>query len=365
MPKSSPDRAPRQAPQGASSSTGETTRISRPSPRSSASARTPSRQSPTPDLLSVVHLLQPRDHVIAGLLVEHRTLTTDQLAAVLFDTASTARARLYRLRQLGWVDRFTPVRAGQRRQTHWVAGLLAARYHAVQHATATPTPRVWRDRVEAIAASTHLGHTVGANQVFVDLLAHTRTHPHKRLARWWGPARTAAAVGQRVHPDGHGVWTDRTDRTERQVGFWLEYDTGTEPLARLVAKLDPYTRLRRSGGPDYPVLFHLPTPAREANLHDRLTHAHDVDGAADGGVTVATTTPDAVTPAGLAGPVWRVVGTDQRCRLIDLPSSPGRPGPYHPGPPTPEQDPLALLAVPEPDEPDATAARQLVDEEPN
>ena len=289
----------------------------------------------------MVQQLQPRDHVIAALLVEHRTLTTGQLAAVLFDSASTARARLYRLRRLGWVDRFTPVRTGQPRQTHWVPGLLAARYHAVQHASPAPTPRTWRDRVEATAASTHLRHTTGANQVFIDLLAHTRTHPQARLARWWGPARTAAALGQRVHPDGHGVWADHHHDNDhrghesgqgRQVGFWLEYDTGTEPLHRLVAKLAPYARLRRAGGPDYPVLFHLPTPTREANLHDRLaSHAAHSDG--DGGhvgVLVATTTPDAVATGGLTGPAWRLVG---RNRPVPAPRPAQQPRPSGSVPP--------------------------------
>jgi len=59
-------------------------------------------------MLAVVHQLQPCDHVIAALLVDHRTLTTGQLTAVLFDSPSTARGRLYRLRHLRWVDRFTP-----------------------------------------------------------------------------------------------------------------------------------------------------------------------------------------------------------------------------------------------------------------
>jgi hypothetical protein len=36
-----------------------------------------------PDLLATVQRLQPRDQVIAVLLVEHRTLTTSQIAAVL------------------------------------------------------------------------------------------------------------------------------------------------------------------------------------------------------------------------------------------------------------------------------------------
>jgi hypothetical protein len=70
------------------------------------------------------------------------------------------------------------------KKAYWAAGLLAARYIAVQQGTPPPTPRGWRDRLESIAASSHLEHGDGANQIFVDLLAHTRTHPGTRLARW-------------------------------------------------------------------------------------------------------------------------------------------------------------------------------------
>jgi hypothetical protein len=125
------------------------------------------------------------------------------------------------------------------------------------------------------------------------------------------------------------------------VGFWAEYDTGTEPLHRLVAKIGPYERFRRQCGPDYPVLFFLPNPTREANLHRLLIADH---GPLD--LTVATTGPHVVSshPATLAGPVWRIHGTaGERHRLIDLPSTPGSAGPYRPGPPTSEQDPLHLL----------------------
>jgi hypothetical protein len=264
-------------------------------------------------------------------------LTTSQLAAVLFGSMSAARTRLYRLRARDWVASFTPIRPGGRVETHWVAGPLAARYVAAQDGVAPPTLRAWRDRAEAIAASAHLAHTVGANQVFVDLLAHARNHPGTRLARWWGPARAAAATGQRVHPDGHGVWTERGC----QVGFWVEYDAGTEPLHRLLAKINPHARLQQIGGPDYPVLFHLPNPTREANLHRRLIEGDDRLL-----TTVATTTPVTVsgTEDGLAGRVWLVGAQRERQRLIDLPSRPGLPAaPYHPGPPTLDQDPLRLL----------------------
>lgn len=281
--------------------------------------------------------LQPRDQAVAELLVEHRTLTTSQLAAVLFPSLASARARLYRLRQLNWVECFTPIRAAGRLETHWVAGLLAARYVAVQQGVPPPTTRASRDRLESIAAGSHLEHGDGANQVFIDLLVHASTRPDAVLARWWGPARTAAALGQRVHPDGHGVWCE----AQRQVGLLLEFDTGTEVLSRVAAKIAPYARLRRDGGPDYPVLFVLPGPTREANLHRHLNGQ-----AARLGVTVATTNPAAVakSPDGLAGAVWKIAGNGRsRHRLIELPHHLGEPGPYHPGPPTPDQDPLYRL----------------------
>lgn len=312
-------------------------RASEPPARSTRGTATTGPRSAQSSLLAALRRLQPRDQVIADLLVEHRSLTTSQLAAVLFPSLAAARVRLYRLRRLGWVESFTPIRATGRLETHWVAGLLAARYVAVQQGTPPPAARGWRDRLESIAASSHLEHGDGANQVFIDLLAHARTHPGSRLARWWGPARTAAALGQRVHPDGHGVWADG----DRHVGFLLEFDTGSEALSRVVAKIDPYARLRRDGGPDYPVLFVLPNATREANLHRKLN-----DHPARLGITVATTTPVSVarSPDGPAGTVWKISGNGRpRHRLADLPHRPGEPGPYHPGPPTPDQDPLHQL----------------------
>ena len=48
------------------------------------------------------------------------------------------------------------------------------------------------------------------------------------------------------------------------VPFFLEYDTGTErPLTRLVDKLDGYRDLAQVTGRLQPVLFWLPTAARE------------------------------------------------------------------------------------------------------
>ncbi len=186
-----------------------------------------------------------------------------------------------------------------------------------------------------MVANSHLAHTVGANQFFLDLLTTARTHPGVRLARWWGSARAAAALGRRVRPDGHGVWAEHG----HQVGFFLEHDTGTETLGRLVGKVEPYARLRRGGGPDYPLLFWLPSTARETNLHKRLAAVER------SGLTVATATREHARPT--PGRPARCGGSPATAAAAspwpNCPAVPGEPGPYHPGPATAEQDPLYLL----------------------
>ncbi len=278
--------------------------------------------------------LETRDYVLAHLLHEHRTLTTAQIAAILFTSHRTCRNRLGVLRKLDFVDWFIPVRHGVRLPAHWVPGLLSARLIALRNGERAPTVKALREIQDQIVATSHLHHIDGTNQFFVDLLAHARRQPDTRLTRWWPSARIAAALGRRVHPDGHGVWRDGAP----EVGFFLEFDTGTESLATVAAKLAPYRRLRIDGGPAWPVLFWLPTTARETNLHKRLS------GMAPLGVTVATANREQAAETGPAGPVWKVAGNGRRrLHLAELPSQPGQPGPYHPGPPTPQQDPLHLL----------------------
>lgn len=291
--------------------------------------------------LQLMTQLQPRDKVIAHLLAEHRTLTTQQITAILFPSHDACRQRLYRLRRRGFIDCFTPSRPGHAGRTHWVPGPLSALYVAYSLRQPPPTARALQERQGTLAASAHLHHLDGANQFFIDLITHARTRPEARLLRWWSTARTASALGRRVYPDGHGVWGHR----DRQVGFFLEYDTGTEPISVLLDKIRTYRALHRDGGPDYPVLFWLPTRAREANLHERLKALRR------NGLTIATASrADTIaSDEGPAGAVWhlarngRVRNGPERLSLADLPSSPGAAGPYHPGPPRPDDDPLRLL----------------------
>ncbi|WP_328469107.1 replication-relaxation family protein [Actinoplanes sp. NBC_00393] len=294
-------------------------------------------------MLAVSWRLQPRDYVIAHLLAEHRFLTTDQIAAILFRSPRTCRNRLDVLRRIGFIDWFMPVHPTRGRlPVHWVPGRLSARYVALYHGQRVPSGRAVRDEHDAHpAAATRIGHLLhadGVNQFFIDLLVHARTQPVARLARWWSAAKTYAKVNHNTRPDGHGVWVDG----EKQVAFFLEHDTGTEAHAVRAGKLPGYRTLHDKGGMSWPVLFWLPTTAIEQHLHDHLTAR---PGGAEG-VIVATAARDyAAEHGGPAGPVWHLVGHgSQRRRLAQLPGPVGTGGQaYHPGPPAADEDPLHLL----------------------
>lgn len=292
-------------------------------------------------LIDISHRLRPRDYTIATLLDEHTTLTTDQITAVLFGSVTTCQHRLNALRGMRFVDRFLRNRPGQPNPACWVPGMLSARYAALARDEHPPNQRRLQDRQDRIYASPTLLHLLAVNDFFVALLSHARQHPAGRLRRWWSERSTAAAFGQRIHPDGHGVWTDG----DAETGFFLELDRGTEPVGRLVEKLAAQRRLQEAGGPTYPVLFVLPTRAREQHLHRRLADQPEP------ALIVATTSPEAGRDPGRlrglhgpAGPVWRVAGNGRhRLRLADLPSDHGEHSPMNPGAPQPDDDPLWLL----------------------
>jgi hypothetical protein len=272
------------------------------------------------DLLAALSHLTDRDLAIADWLDRHGVLTTAQISQAFFTSPTTASHRLTKLHRLTLVDRFRrPLPGGGFSPWHWMIGPLGARLTAAAHGASPPTARVLRDRHARLAASTQLAHRLGTNQFFIDLDTHARrSGGAARLLRWWSERETADRYLRRIHPDGHALW--HADDTT--VGLFLEYDTGSQPLDRLVAKLDAYEQLARDGGPAYPVLFWLHAAGRERHLHERL--------GGFGVVAVATAVRgDMAHPAGA---VWSLVGDPlPRRRLADLPSRTGRPGsPYNP-----------------------------------
>jgi hypothetical protein len=313
-------RAPRHAPAGGTLRTGD-----------HHTTKAPTRTPPT--VVAISHRLQPRDLTLAVLLNEHQLLTTDQITATLFSSPVTAAHRLRALRRTGFIDRLIRRRAGRPPQTCWISGPLSARYAALADDQPPPTAKALRDVQDRILANPQLTHLIGANQFQIDLLAHARTHPDTRLARWWSTRRANAAYGRTIRPDAHGIWA----ASGQQVGYWLEHDESTEPLTRLVLKLGAYQKLRAEGGPGYPLLFWLASRRRETTLHYRLAD-HDTHG-----VIVATAARDSLDGHSPAGPIWRLFGNGRhRLPLAELPNQPGRPGSLNP-PLQAADDPLHQL----------------------
>ncbi len=282
-------------------------------PRGSGPSSAPARLR---DPLAVLGVLTGRDRQLLALLGEHQVLTTSQLTRLAFPSRAMAQRRLLRLYQLGVLDRFRWYQTVGSQDWHYTTGLLGAELLAAARAATPPRPSEQHRRISRLAASPRLAHLLGINEVFSGLAGHARTHPGAALDAWWPERRCAEHYSTLVRPDGYGQWT----QAGRRVEFFLEYDTGTEPLTRVVAKLAGYADLAAAGGPAIPVLFWVPTISREANLHAALARANSP-------VTVATANTELAAGYGYgpAGAIWHTRRSPERQPLIDVGT--GRPSP--------------------------------------
>ncbi len=247
------------------------------------------------DLALLAGRLTDRDRRLCRLLCEHRVLTTSQLRDLAFGSLNVAQHRLVALARLGVLERFRPVwpHGGGSAPWHYVLGPAGAAVLAAEQATTPAQLGYRRDRVLAIAHSQRRAHQVGVNGFFAALAGRARRHPDAELLAWLSERACAERWGHVVRPDGYGHWRDPTG----EVDFFLEYDTGTEPLERLLAKVDAYTELATATEIDTPVLLWLPGPGREAAFHQALGRP---------AVTLATAT--ARLAGHPAGQVWLVAG---------------------------------------------------------
>jgi hypothetical protein len=269
-------------------------------------------------LLAIYPHITGRDRQLLQLLDDHQVLTTDHITRLLFIAPRTTRHRLAELLGLGLLDRFRFARSGGGTDPyHWVLGYQGQRFQAAVHGEPEPTARASRQRIARLSANPRLSHLLLVNEFFVRLAEHARRRPEAFLDRWWSEQGSKQFKSSKVviNPDGHGLWT----RNETTAGFWLEADTGTEPLTRVLSKLDGYRRFAAGGGPRYPVLFWVASPIREEHLHRLLRQE-------PGGVTTVTATHD-TDPAEA---VWLPGDGTQRVRLEQLPSFHGSNSPANP-----------------------------------
>ena len=213
-----------------------------------------------------MRVLTDRDRWLVALLAEHQVLTTSQITELAFPSLDVAQRRLLKLAGLGVLDRFRWHTMIGSQTWHYTLGQLGSHLVAAMRGVDPPRPAEHRRRIERLAANPRLGHLLGVNGLFTALAAHARTDPSATLAAWWSEQRCAQRYGELIRPDGYGRWT----QAGRTVAFFCEYDTGTEPLTRVTAKLPGYADLTTGGGPNHPVLIWLPSGRRETNLRAAL-----------------------------------------------------------------------------------------------
>jgi hypothetical protein len=245
-------------------------------------------------VLRVQVRLTDRDRTLLGWPYDHGVLTSFQIANALFPSLDFCQRRLRTLTELRLVTRFRPHQPdGGSYPYHYVIDQLGA--EPVAAARGERPPR--RD--------------------------HARTHPGTRLAAWWsesacqrsgafvrpGDPIVLGAYQPRIRPDGYGEWVE----SGVTVPFFLEYDTGTEPLRTLVDKVDGYTDLARHLGRTWPVLFWLHSPARERNLQRILIDQPPI---------VPVATGHRAGSSSPAGELWALAQAGwYRFRLAELPAS--------------------------------------------
>ncbi|GLX05747.1 replication-relaxation family protein [Microbispora sp. NBRC 16548] len=261
----------------------------------------------TPGVLaSLATQLTSRDRHLLRLVWTHKVLTGHQITRIAFNNPITARHRLVRLHRIGVLDRFRPKPPVGSAPWHYVLGEPGAAVLATEDGVDLSEFGYRRDRALTVAYSQRLAHTVGVNDVFARLYGTARQANGCRLEIWWPEARCAAQWGKHVRPDAYGRWTENG----HTVDFFLEYDTGTEPLDRVLAKLHGYAALTAATGITTPVLFLTASRRRETSLHGRLQLR-----AAQTGVPCAT----AVAGPDPQGPIWLPHDRrEARLRLAEL-----------------------------------------------
>ena len=254
-------------------------------------------------LATLAHRLTDRDRRLCRLVWEHRVLTTEQATDLCFPSRNAATHRLVQLTRLGILDRFRPFRLTGSEPYHYVLGELGGQILAAERGLSVSELGYNRTQVLAIAHSQHLAHQVGVNGFFAALAAAAHRRPDATLLAWWSERRCAQRWGRLVRPDGIGRWAE----AGRTVEFFLEWDTGTETLTKVAAKLRGYADLAAGSGIWTPTLLWLPSPAREAEVRHAIPTSP---------VPVATAHGPATDPSAA---VWLPTGNHtRRARLATL-----------------------------------------------
>ncbi len=127
---------------------------------------------------------------------------------------------------------------------------------------------------------------------------------------WLSEKSCARRWGDIVRPDAYAHWQN----DDRVLPFFLEYDTGSQPLARVEAKLTGYAAFGSTTGTRPALLIHTRTQSRDQAIRRRLAGP-----VRELGLHVATASAD-FTTTDPWGPWWSPLqpGDTRRTTLTRL-----------------------------------------------
>jgi Replication-relaxation len=273
--------------------------------------------------------LTERDRAIALALYEHQLLTTDQLTLLFFSSKRRAQDRLRFLYEERVLDRFYPPRPYGlgKPQAHWLLDEAGA--IVVAASLGLERKRLGWQRRDDWGSHPQLLHRLQANRFVSDLIGATLANGSLGVSEWWGSRIAASRLADpsqhgRPIPDG-GFFLETGDGP---IECYLEWDRGTETLARLTHKLKLYWHAEVHSsderGGRVNVLFVVPTERRLHALVDavaadteRRRHARDNWFTPSWPLLVALT--DELAEHGPLGRIWRSLRDPvQRLRLLEL-----------------------------------------------
>jgi hypothetical protein len=273
-----------------------------------------------------------RDRWLLAMLHEHQVTTTEQLTTLAFGAPRTARRRLTALTSLGLIERTRANPAGPGASSYlYTLGTAGAELLAAERDQDLKALRYDRARTRRAALRPDLPHTLGCNTLMIRLATAHPAASGGQLVAWLGALSCLRRWGDAIRPDAYGHQTETTG-TGAGCGFFLEYDTGSESITQLAAKIRGYTRFASSHAGHHPILIHTSHPAREARLHALITETHGISP-----VPIATSTAADPHEA-----VWQAHTATNGASITELPGlftalgyrilSPAEPDPTTPGP---------------------------------
>ena len=224
-----------------------------------------------------MHAQRPvsRQLTVLRMLYLHRYLAVDQIATLVFSTASlrACQACCTTLHRKGFVHRFELARGGLGGgRSPYVYALAPAGAQVLAQADNIPVVDIPVDPDVPTAQSVFVHHQLAANRCLVAVLRAARLSSRIRCCQWTSDPHSRL----RYRPDGARFWRSvhpdviaMLRHADRDHWAFLEIDRGTQPLARYAAKVRRYARYQRSKAwlshyPVFPALRVVSLSARRA-----------------------------------------------------------------------------------------------------